>query len=134
MEDLGSELIGKLTYYERWIVAFANILLEKGMLTPDQLAKKTAEVEARIQEGVEPSLSSVIPAFERVKELAFGPVCDSLAEDFRRRGMTGKARYLEAKRAQLRWDRVDLESQLASDHRARIVWAFVGAVGLVGAV
>src|ERR1700749_1933586 len=43
-------------------------------------------------------------------------------------GMTGKARYQEADRGQLRWDMVDLESQLASDHRARVVWAFV--VGL----
>ena len=44
--------------------------------------------------------------------------------------MTGKARYLEANRAQLGWDRVDLESQLASDHRARIVWAFVERLDL----
>jgi transposase len=44
--------------------------------------------------------------------------------------MTGKARYLEADRAQLSWDSVDLESQLASDHRARIVWAFVASLDL----
>jgi transposase len=44
--------------------------------------------------------------------------------------MTGKARYLEADRAQLSWDSVDLESQLASDHRARIVWAFVERLDL----
>ena len=44
--------------------------------------------------------------------------------------MTGKARYLEANRAQLGWDRVDLESQLASDHRARVVWAFVERLDL----
>jgi transposase len=46
--------------------------------------------------------------------------------------MTGKARYLEANRAQLGWDRVDLESQLASDHRARVVWAFVEGLDLSG--
>ena len=44
--------------------------------------------------------------------------------------MTGKARYLEADRAQLSWDSVDLESQLASDHRARVVWAFVERLDL----
>jgi transposase len=44
--------------------------------------------------------------------------------------MTGKARYLEAERGQLSWDSVDLESQLASDHRARIVWAFVASLDL----
>jgi transposase len=44
--------------------------------------------------------------------------------------MTRKARYLEADRAQLGWDMVDLESQLASDHRARVVWAFVTKLDL----
>jgi len=51
VEDLGSEMIGKLTYYERWIVSAINVLLEKRVLTPDQLAKKTAEVEARFKGG-----------------------------------------------------------------------------------
>ena len=44
--------------------------------------------------------------------------------------MTAKARYLEVDRAQLRWDVVDLESLLVSDHRARIVWAFVEGLEL----
>ena len=43
VEELGSELMGKLTYYERWIVGAAN-------LTPDEIARKTAEVEARFGE------------------------------------------------------------------------------------
>ena len=47
VEALGSEVIGKLSYYERWIAAFANILFQKGILTPEELAKKMTEVEAR---------------------------------------------------------------------------------------
>jgi hypothetical protein len=47
VESLGSELVGKLTYYERWIVAFANILFQKQVLSPDELAKKMEEVAAR---------------------------------------------------------------------------------------
>ncbi len=47
VESLGTELMGKLTYYERWIVAFANILFQKEILAPDELARKMAEVEAR---------------------------------------------------------------------------------------
>jgi hypothetical protein len=47
VEALGAELVGKLTYYERWIVAFANILFRKGFLTPKELALKMEEVEAR---------------------------------------------------------------------------------------
>jgi hypothetical protein len=47
VEALGSELISKLSYYERWIVAFANILMQKQLLTPEELARKMDEVTAR---------------------------------------------------------------------------------------
>jgi hypothetical protein len=46
VEALGAEMIGKLTYYERWIVAFANILFRKGILTPTELALKMQQIEA----------------------------------------------------------------------------------------
>jgi transposase len=42
----------------------------------------------------------------------------------------GEARYQEADREQLRWDMVDLESQLALEHRARVVWAYVCGLDL----
>ena len=47
VEALGSEMVGKLSYYERWIVAFANILFRKGIFTPTELALKMKEVEGR---------------------------------------------------------------------------------------
>ena len=47
VEALGSEMVGKLSYYERWIVAFANILFRKGIFTPTDLARKMEEVAAR---------------------------------------------------------------------------------------
>jgi len=47
VEALGSEMIGKLSYYERWIVAFANILFQKSILTPEELARRMEEVSAR---------------------------------------------------------------------------------------
>src|SRR5579871_1782248 len=47
VEALGAEMVGKLTYYERWIVAFSNILFRKGILNPTELAEKMKEVEAR---------------------------------------------------------------------------------------
>ncbi len=47
VEALGAEMIGKLSYYERWIVAFANILFRKGILSPTELALKMKEVEER---------------------------------------------------------------------------------------
>jgi transposase len=39
-------------------------------------------------------------------------------------------RVIGPDRAQLRWDMVDLESQLPDDHRARLVWAFVEGLDL----
>ena len=54
VESLGAEMVGKLTYYERWIVAFANILFQKGLLAPDDLAKKMEEVAARHVEEAAP--------------------------------------------------------------------------------
>jgi hypothetical protein len=51
VEALGSEMVGKLTYYERWITAFSFILFQKQILTPDELAKKMAEVETRHSKG-----------------------------------------------------------------------------------
>jgi hypothetical protein len=47
VESLGAEIVGTLTYYERCIVPFPNILFQKAILTPDELAKKMEEVAAR---------------------------------------------------------------------------------------
>src|SRR5271167_418294 len=47
VEALGAEMVGKLSYYERWIVTFANILFQKGILTPDDIAEKMNEVAGR---------------------------------------------------------------------------------------
>ncbi|WP_027135998.1 SH3-like domain-containing protein [Geminicoccus roseus] len=47
VEALGGEMVAKLTYYERWIAAFANILFAKGILTPEELARKMDAVQDR---------------------------------------------------------------------------------------
>ena len=47
VESLGAEIVGQLTYYERWIVAFANILFQKRILSPEELARKMDQVETR---------------------------------------------------------------------------------------
>ncbi len=54
VESLGSDVVGKLTYYERWIVTFANLSFQKKILTPEQLATKMDEVAARLRsEGMQ---------------------------------------------------------------------------------
>jgi hypothetical protein len=47
VESLGAEMVGALTYYERWVVGFANILFQKGILTPGALAEKMDQAQAR---------------------------------------------------------------------------------------
>src|SRR4051795_7143580 len=44
--------------------------------------------------------------------------------------MSEGVRVIGPDRAQLRWDMVDLDSQLPEDHRARLVWAFVESLDL----
>ena len=41
-----------------------------------------------------------------------------------------EARVIRADRRQLRWDMIDLDGLLPSDHRARIVWSFVESLDL----
>jgi hypothetical protein len=48
IDDLGSEIYARLTYYEKWIVAAANVLMQKGILTSDEIARKIDEVQARL--------------------------------------------------------------------------------------
>lgn len=47
IESLGAEAYEQLSYYERWLAALTQILLEKGILSVDEVGRKLAEVEAR---------------------------------------------------------------------------------------
>jgi hypothetical protein len=47
IESLGEAEYDRLAYYERWIASITSNLLEKGVLTTDELGRKLAEVEAR---------------------------------------------------------------------------------------
>jgi hypothetical protein len=47
IEDLGAQEYDRLGYYERWIAAITRVLIERGLLTVDAVARKLAEIEAR---------------------------------------------------------------------------------------
>jgi hypothetical protein len=47
IESLGAAEYAQLSYYERWIRSITNVLLQKGVLTADELGRKLAEVERR---------------------------------------------------------------------------------------
>lgn len=47
IEDLGPGAYDKLSYYERWCASVTNILLQKDVITVDELGRKMSEVEQR---------------------------------------------------------------------------------------
>ena len=51
IEDLGPGVYDKLGYYERWCAALSNLLLQKKVITVEDLGRKMAEVEQRWTEA-----------------------------------------------------------------------------------
>jgi hypothetical protein len=49
IEGLGAEEYDRLSYYERWIAAIAYLLLEKGVLTIEELGRKLDQVRASVE-------------------------------------------------------------------------------------
>jgi len=49
IEDLGQTIYAGLTYYEKWATAAANRLMDKQLITQDELAAKMDEVRARLE-------------------------------------------------------------------------------------
>ena len=49
IEEIGPGAYDDLSYYQRWITSITNVLLEKGVITVDELGRKLAEVETAFQ-------------------------------------------------------------------------------------
>lgn len=47
IEDLGPGAYDELSYYQRWIASVTNILIEKGVITVDELGRRMSAIEAR---------------------------------------------------------------------------------------
>jgi len=54
IEDLGAHDYNRLGYYERWTASITNILIQKGVISIDELSRKMSEVETRWQKDREP--------------------------------------------------------------------------------
>jgi hypothetical protein len=48
IEDMGQTIYAALTYYEKWAMCAANLLMTKGHITADELAAKVSEVRKRL--------------------------------------------------------------------------------------
>lgn len=49
IEGLGPGAYDRMTYYERWIASITENLLEKGVISVDELGRRMAEVEAQFK-------------------------------------------------------------------------------------
>jgi len=50
VEMLGEDAYNTLTYYERWTAALARQLIDKGVLTQDEVDAKVAEIRSKLGE------------------------------------------------------------------------------------
>jgi hypothetical protein len=51
IESLGPEAYDKMSYYERWIYAITQTLLQRGVITVDELGRKIEAIRAREAQG-----------------------------------------------------------------------------------
>ena len=47
IESLGPQDYDHMTYYERWIYAIAQTMIQRGIITVDDLGRKIVEVQSR---------------------------------------------------------------------------------------
>jgi Nitrile hydratase beta subunit len=51
IEGLGLGAYEALSYYERWMHSIAQTLIQRGVLTVDELGRKMADVQSRAERG-----------------------------------------------------------------------------------
>ena len=51
IEAIGPEAYDRMSYYERWIHSIAQSLVQRGVITIEELGRKIADVEARHGKG-----------------------------------------------------------------------------------
>jgi uncharacterized protein YdhG (YjbR/CyaY superfamily) len=47
IEAIGPEAYDKMSYYERWVVSITQTMLQRGVITTEELARKMVEVKHR---------------------------------------------------------------------------------------
>ena len=56
IEALGHDAYSTLTYYERWTAALSRQMVDKGILTQDEIDQRVAEVRQRLADAGELAL------------------------------------------------------------------------------
>ena len=47
IEAIGPEAYDKMSYYERWVTSITQTMIQRGVISTEELARKMAEVERR---------------------------------------------------------------------------------------
>ena len=47
VEALGPEAYDRMTYYERWVISITQTMIQRGVITTDELGRKMEQIEKR---------------------------------------------------------------------------------------
>lgn len=47
IESIGPEAYDRMTYYERWITSITQTMIQRGIITTEELGRKMAEIQKR---------------------------------------------------------------------------------------
>ena len=50
IEALGAEAYDRMSYYERWVTSITQTMIQRGVITTDELGRKMEEIEKRGRE------------------------------------------------------------------------------------
>lgn len=51
IEALGPEAYDRMSYYERWVTSITQTMIQRGVITTDELGRKMEQVKARLEDA-----------------------------------------------------------------------------------
>ena len=57
IEALGPDAYDRMSYYERWVTSITQTMIQRGVITTDELGRKMEEIENRGQSPISPASS-----------------------------------------------------------------------------
>ena len=61
IEALGPEAYDRMSYYERWVTSITQTMIQRGVITTDELGRKMEEIENRGQSPISSGTSTPRP-------------------------------------------------------------------------
>src|SRR3989304_4518151 len=53
IEALGPDAYDRMSYYERWVSSITQTMIQRGVVTTEELGRKMEQIEKRGREGIE---------------------------------------------------------------------------------